>query len=210
MNVGQRIKELREQRQMTQEALGALCGTTKQTIFKYETGIVTNIPMDRVCKIAEALHVSPAYLMGWEESGSDLSSIPGARPIRSIRLPILGHVSCGEPKFASEEFEGYVDAEADITADFCLIAKGDSMINIGIEEGTVVFIRRQDSVENGQIAVVIYDDDATLKRVYYYPDQALLILRAENPRYKDITFVGPQLNAVRILGRAVMFQREIV
>ena len=165
--------------------------------------------LSKVTAIAKVLKVSPAYLMDWDES-SDLSSIPGARPIRSIRLPILGHVSCGEPKFASEEFEGYVDAEADITADFCLIAKGDSMINIGIEEGTVVFIRRQDSVENGQIAVVIYDDDATLKRVYYYPDQALLILRAENPRYKDITFVGPQLNAVRIIGRAVMFQREIV
>ena len=210
MDMGEKIKQLRIERGMTLEQLGDAVGVGKSTVRKWENGIIANMRRDKIAKIAEALHVSPAYLMGWEESGSDLSSITGARPIRSIRLPILGHVSCGEPKFASEEFEGYVDAEADITADFCLIAKGDSMINIGIEEGTVVFIRRQDSVENGQIAVVIYDDDATLKRVYYYPDQALLILRAENPRYKDITFVGPQLNAVRILGRAVMFQRKIV
>lgn len=68
MDKGSRIKASREAKNLTQEELGALCGTTKQTIFKYENNIVTNIPTDRLEKIAEVLEVTPAYLMGWEGS----------------------------------------------------------------------------------------------------------------------------------------------
>lgn len=68
MDKGSRIKASREAKNLTQEELGALCGTTKQTIFKYENNIMTNIPTDRLEKIAEVLEVTPAYLMGWEGS----------------------------------------------------------------------------------------------------------------------------------------------
>lgn len=64
-SIGYRIRCAREQAGITQEQLGKLCGTTKQTIFKYENGIVTNIPMDRIPIIAKALEVNPCYLMGW-------------------------------------------------------------------------------------------------------------------------------------------------
>lgn len=70
MTIGQRIKAQRELLGLTQEELGAACGTTKQTIFKYETGVITNIPMDRLCTIADKLKVSPAVLMGWEEDSA--------------------------------------------------------------------------------------------------------------------------------------------
>ena len=67
MTRGQKIKAAREARGMTQEELGASCGTTKQTIFKYENDIVTNIPMDRIEQIAFALDISPSFIMGWDE-----------------------------------------------------------------------------------------------------------------------------------------------
>lgn len=67
MSVGSRIKQAREKLKITQEELGERCGTTKQSIFKYENGVVTNIPFDRLERIAEVLEVSPAYLMGWDE-----------------------------------------------------------------------------------------------------------------------------------------------
>lgn len=67
MDKGSRIKAAREAKNLTQAALGALCGTTKQTIFKYENSIVTNIPTDRLEKLAEILDVTPAYLMGWSD-----------------------------------------------------------------------------------------------------------------------------------------------
>ena len=68
MTIGERIKIARENKGLTQEQLGVMCGTTKQTIFKYETGVVTNIPLDRLKRIAEVLSVTPAYLMGWSET----------------------------------------------------------------------------------------------------------------------------------------------
>lgn len=67
MSIGQRIKQTREQHDMTQETLAKLCGTTKQTIFKYENEIVTNIPYDRITLLSKALNVTPAYLFGWDK-----------------------------------------------------------------------------------------------------------------------------------------------
>lgn len=74
MTVGERIKVARESAQMTQEQLGALCGTTKQTIFKYESNIITNIPIDRLERIADVLDVPPASLMGWSNGSAPVSS----------------------------------------------------------------------------------------------------------------------------------------
>lgn len=70
MGVGERIRAARETKRMTLEELGAACGVNKQTIFKYERGIVTNIPLDKLEKIAEVLGTTPAWLMGWEESAA--------------------------------------------------------------------------------------------------------------------------------------------
>lgn len=85
MTIGQKIKAQREARHLTQEELGKACGTTKQTIFKYEMGLITNIPMDRLCKIAEVLDVTPSYLMGWDEPAST-SSTPGINLASASRL----------------------------------------------------------------------------------------------------------------------------
>ncbi len=67
MTIGERIKALREASNMSQDELGKRCGTTKQTIYKYETGTITNIPLNRLEKIAQALGVTAAYIMGWSE-----------------------------------------------------------------------------------------------------------------------------------------------
>ena len=95
-----------------------------------------------------------------------------------------------------------------MSADFCLEAKGDSMINARIFDGDIVFIKQQPDVENGEIAAVVMGDDATLKRVYKY--DGTIQLRAENPMYAPMTFTGEQLNNIRIIGKAVAFQSRIV
>lgn len=81
MSIGERIKNAREAKDMTQEQLGDLCHTTKQTIFKYETGIITNIPLPRIELIASALDVSAAYLMGWSECTTAPSISPAGQRI---------------------------------------------------------------------------------------------------------------------------------
>ena len=130
-------------------------------------------------------------------------------PITTKRVPFLGSIACGEPVFANEEHELYVEVGTNVHADFCLQAAGDSMIGARIHDGDIVFIRKQDMVDNGEIAAVIIEDEATLKRVNYYPDKNLLILHAENPSYKDLIYTDAELDQIVILGKAVAFQSDV-
>ena len=139
--------------------------------------------------------------MGWEERDA-------VSEYRS--LPILGRIACGEPIFASEERESYALAGGGVDADFCLMAKGDSMTGARIYDGDIVFIRRQDTVNDGEVAAVIIGDEATLKRVYYYPDEEKLVLSPENPKYAPLVYVGEELAVIKILGKAVAFQSKVV
>lgn len=213
MAIGEKIKYLREQAKISQTELAEKVNTTKQNIYKYEKGIITNIPSDRIELIANALNTTPAYLMGWEEdiydSEINLSRFSNIKPVKKIKLPMLGKIACGKPIFAEEEHEAFVEVDDSYGADFCLSAEGDSMINAGIDSGDTVLIREAPIVDNGQIAAVIIDDEATLKRVYYYKDKNKLVLQAENPRYEPLVFTNEELNTIRILGKAVAVIKKL-
>ena len=91
MNVGQRIALAREQRNMTLEEVARLCETTKQTIFKYENGIVTNIPYDKIVLLTKALNVSPSYIFGWnEDSPSEPQLTEGEKKMLELfrKIPV--------------------------------------------------------------------------------------------------------------------------
>ena len=208
--MGQKIYDLRTQKGLTLEELGNMVGVGKSTVRKWENGMIANMKRDKILKVAEALGTTPAYLMGWKES-ENVVSIENIFPIELKRFPMLGEIACGEPRYADEDRESYVLAGANIKADFCLRAKGDSMINARICDGDIVFIRKQDMVEDGEIAAVIVnnDNEATLKRLFYYRDQALLVLRPENPAYEEQRYSGEQLNEVHILGKAIAFQSDV-
>lgn len=168
-----------------------------------------------------ALNVNEAWLMGYDvpqnrditygnETVEELTAkYDNIKPIKLKRFPMLGEIACGEPVFADEDKEHYIMADMDINADFCLTAKGDSMINARIYEGDIVFIKEMPIVENGDIAAVIIDDEATLKRVYYYPDKGKLILSPENSAYEPLVYIGEELNHIRILGKAVYFMSAV-
>ena len=195
-----KFKELRKARGLTLEYIAAELGTSKQTIHRYENGVITNIPPEKIERLASLLGSTPAELMGWH--GDDASQ----RITQPKRLPMLGEIACGTPIYANEEHESYVIASPELNADFCLRAHGDSMIRARIYDGDVVFIRSQDTVENGEIAAVIIGDEATLKRIYYYPADQKLMLMPENPNYEPMMFIGEELDEIKILGKAVAFQ----
>lgn len=203
------LKELRKSRGLTLEELAEKVGTSRQTIHRYENGVISNIPYEKIESLAAALDTTPQSLMGWEERDI-FSTFNNITPIAKKRLPILGAISCGRPIYAEEEHESFATADEGLDADFCLIARGDSMTGARIYDGDLVFIRAQDSVDNGEIAAVIIDDEATLKRVYFYPEKAKLILTPENPRYEPLVFVNDELNSIKILGKAVAFQSRII
>ena len=124
------------------------------------------------------------------------------------RVPLLGTIACGEPILARENLEGEVVILEDIKADFALRCKGDSMIDARIMDGDIVYIRQQPIVENGEIAAVLIDDEATLKRVYL--SENTITLMACNAKYQPLVYTGSQLEEVRIIGKAVGFTSAVV
>ena len=203
-----KLKELRKAKKMTLEELAEKIGTSRQTIHRYETGKIANIPPEKVEALALALDTTPSALMGW---GEDLyERFDNILPISIKRVPILGDIACGEPIYAEEEHESFAAVNSSLDADFCLRAKGDSMVGARIYDGDIVFIRSQAMVDNGDIAAVIIDDEATLKRVYFYPDEQKLILSPENPRYAPLVYFGNQLESIKIMGKAVAFQSSVI
>lgn len=213
-DMAKRIKDLRTSQGMTLEQVAEKVGVGKSTVRKWETGLIANMRRDKIAALADALNTSPMYLMGWSDEinpapALDLSKFDNIYPVKLKKFPLLGEIACGKPIFANEDRESYILAGSDIHADFCLRAKGDSMINARILDGDIVFIRKQDMVDNGEIAAVAIGDDVTLKRVVYYPEQNLLILKAENSKYQDMIYAQDQLDQVYILGKAIAFQSDV-
>ena len=208
MKIGERIKQRREELGIGQTQLAAMIGSSKQNLYKYENSIITNIPADKVEAIAAALHTTPAYLMGWSDSPlpADPKLPDNIMPMPKMkRIPLIGTIACGHPTLAVEDASETVYLPENIDADFSLRCKGDSMINARIFDGDIVYIKSQPMVENGEIAAVIVEDEATLKKVYYTPGSDRITLRACNPMYSDLEYSGETLNHIKILGKAVAF-----
>ncbi len=208
MTIGERIKYLRESRDMTLEQLGSLVGVGKSTVRKWETGDIANMRRDKIERLANAFHVSPLYILGIDTEAPAFPNNIIPMPAMNT-VPLLGVIACGDPILAEENLDGEVSVPEHVTADFALRCKGDSMINARIHDGDIVYIRQQDSVDNGQIAAVLIGDEATLKRVNYNPASKTLILSPANDAYAPFVFVGDELDRVRILGRAVAFTSAI-
>lgn len=203
---GERLKELRISRRMSQEALANELGISKQAVSQYERGLRT--PKDYE-QIADFFNVDMDYLMGRSDKTTHLSidRYSNLARVETQRVPLLGEIACGKPIIANQTFDAYVEVGTQIKCDFCLRAKGDSMIDARIHDGDVVFIKEQPEVENGEIAAVEIDGEATLKRFYAYENK--IVLQAANPNYAPLIYVGNEIGEIHILGKAVAFQSDI-
>ncbi|WP_301965655.1 transcriptional repressor LexA [uncultured Ruminococcus sp.] len=206
MTIGERIKKLREEKNITVDKLAELIGKNRATIYRYESSEIEKLPTSVLEPLCKALGTTPAYLMGWTDS--NLSNIKNIEPIPTmVKVPLLGTIACGEPILAEENIEDYINMPEKAKGTFALRCKGDSMINARIFDGDIVFIREQPEVENGEIAAVLIDDEATLKRVYKTENS--IELRPENPTFKPLYYQKEEMNKVRILGKAVGFYSNI-
>ena len=184
----------------------------RSDISQYVSGKVEP-GQDKLTVLGLALGVDPVWLMGIDvpmipQQGKESLPHPEAIPVSRRSVPLLGSIACGEP--ADEDYSVSVALGYDVDCDFALRCKGDSMIEARIYDGDIVFIKKQDFVDDGTIAAVLIDDDATLKRVYKLSD-GRIELRAANERYRPI-FVGGQddTRTFRVLGKAVAFQSTIL
>lgn len=200
---GDKLKALRVSRDLTQEELAGILGTTKQVISRYENN-QRSPKIDVVLEYSERLGVPIDYL-----ADNSTPAMSGILPLPIMRsVPLLGTIACGEPILAAENIEGEVSMPEHVRADFALRCKGDSMINARIYDGDIVYIRQQPTVDDGQIAAVLIDDEATLKRVRLFPDH--IVLEPENPQFRPLSYWEADMERVKILGLAVAFTSSII
>ena len=199
--IGERIKQLREANSLTQEELAKRLETSKQTIYKYENQIITNIPSDKIEILAKIFKVSPVYLMGWDETNEE--SPPKKK---GVKIPVLGRVAAGVPIEMIEDILDYEEITEDMAKHgeyFALKIQGNSMTP-RIWNNDVVIVRQQDDAENGDIVIAaINGDDAVCKRLQKYNDGIALI--SLNPQYEPIYFKRDEIyeKPVRIIGKVV-------
>lgn len=200
------IKREREKAGISQTDFAKMIKVTKQTLYKYEQGIITNIPSNKIEEIANALGVSPSYIMGWEDTTEE-----PAPKRKGVAIPVLGHVAAGIP---IEMIEDIIDTE-EIPEDmakhgefFALKIKGDSMTP-SINNSDVVIVRQQEDAENGDIVIAtVNGSDAVCKRLKKYSEGISLI--SLNPAYEPLYFNTSEIQGtpVKIIGKVVELRRK--
>jgi len=206
---GDVLKQLRLESKLTQKEFAHIIGVSESTIGMYERN--QREPAFEVLEaIADYFNVDMDYLTGRSSVRRSVSYSPVDNVIPMPRMgsvPLIGTIACGEPILAVENIEAMVDKPEHIKADFALRCKGDSMINARIYDGDIVYIRQQPTVDDGQIAAVLIGDEATLKRVHFFPDH--VVLEPENPQFRPLVYWENDMNSVRILGLAVAFTSTV-
>lgn len=203
MEFGDILKQLRKERGLSQDELAALLGTTKQVLSRYETK--KRVPrLSVVSDYAQKLGIPLSMLSG--ESADPVPEITREGGVR--RVPILGGAACGEPIYSPSDGTEYATIEEDVVCDFALIAQGDSMTGDRIHSGDIVFVRKQDTVRDGEIAAIALDNELTLKRVRRLRGPggsvAFTQLLPSNPSYSPIDIGGEdETRCIKILGKAV-------
>lgn len=198
---------LRKREHLSQQDLANETGLKRSAISMYETG--QREPDFETLEIfADFFNVNMDTLLGKSGQNSATSALPSdAIPIdfsEYHRIPILGRISAGLPLYAEEHIEGYTITDLNGGAEyFALRVHGDSMNAAGINDGYLIIVRRQDEVEQGEIAVVMVGgDDATVKRFYSSETTVTLMPQSTNPEHKPQMY-DLSKTAIHILGKVV-------
>lgn len=196
-----RLSQLRQEKGLNMREAARQLGMPYTTYVNYEKG--TREPnSETLISLAKFYGTSIDYLLCKSDSPPGRDIPPGFEPMPKMKkVPLIGAIACGDPITAEQNIEKMVDVPENIRCDFSLTCHGDSMVDAGIHDKDVVYIRIQPEVENGEIAAVRIDGEATLKRVYYNPDT--LTLMPANPAYAPMVYTGSQLEEVHIEGKAV-------
>ena len=198
---------------MEQKKFASLVGVSPQKVSEWKSGKAKSYTK-RIPQIAEALNTTTEYLLTGNGpklkravSESDTALPMGAEHIdlgTFHRIPILGRISAGLPLYAEQHIEGYTLTDLNGAAEyFALRVSGDSMNAARIQDGDILIVRRQDAVENGQVAVVMVgDEDATVKRFYATGDTVTLMPQSTNPEHQPQIYDASKAK-IRVIGKVV-------
>lgn len=163
--ISRRLKIARTDRGLTLSEAGDKLNLSKATLSRYENGIVENMNLPTLQALAKLYNVNDMWLLG--KSNEKYPKVKDySQSVNSI--PLLGTIAAGTPILAEENITDYFNLDNSIKADFCLKVKGESMIDANIFSGDIAFIKKQDTLENGEIGAILIEDEATLKTFYLY------------------------------------------
>jgi len=193
MYLAKNLKYLRLKNGFSQDYLADKLGyKSYTTIQKWEMG--TSEPsLGILNKLSELYNVDMHTLYSIDLEGSNNSDNENTN-----RIPLLGTIAAGLPILAEENIEDYFYIDSSVKADFALRVKGDSMLGAGIFPDDIVFIRKQETLENGEIGAILIENEATLKK--FYRKNGTVILQAENDKYEPIVLTNGN---VKILGKLI-------
>lgn len=207
--LGERIEQRRKELGLTLDDIAQEIGVAKSTIQRYEKGTIGKIKLPVIESIARAISVDPSWLCGKTDDKTPKTKNlpPNAIPIDLSdyhRIPILGRISAGLPLYADEHIEGYTLTDLNSGGEyFGLRVQGDSMNALRINEGDIIIVRRQEEVEQGEVAVVLVDEeDATVKRFYSSDTTVTLMPQSTNPEHKPQIY-DLRRTTIRVLGKVV-------
>ena len=213
MDTAGRIFELLDAMGMEQKKFASLVGVSPQKVSEWKSGKAKSYTK-RIPQIAEALGTTTEYLLtgnGPKQkrsvSESDTALPKGAEHIdlgTFHRIPILGRISAGLPLYAEQHIEGYTLTDLNGGAEyFALRVSGDSMNAARIQDGDILIVRRQEEVENGEVAVVMVgDEDATVKRFYATGSTVTLMPQSTNPTHQPQIY-DTTTTPIRVIGKVV-------
>lgn len=213
--LNERIKERRTACNFTLLEIADKLGVKEATVQRYESGQIKNIRHETILELSNIFGCSPAYLMGWIDTPfeSQTASKSSANKSASmVRIPLSGQIAAGQPIWADENIEEWLTVDERNKVDFALRVKGDSMNAAGIYDGDIIYVRKQPTVNNGEIAVVLIDDghadssEATCKRFYQYGKTVVLRPESHSPEYKEREIVlGKGIN-VHVQGKVIFIK----
>ena len=204
MEIREILAKLKTENGLTTEMLSEKSGVPKGTLNKLLNGETRNPTGATLKKIADALSCPvELFYNGRTDAFPSLKNSGDFVAVHRRAIPMLGEIAAGMPILAEENTE-LILCEESLSCDCALKVRGDSMTGARIHDGDIVFIRLQDDVDDGDIAAVVLNDEATLKRVYHIKNGLQLL--SENPKYPPMIFTLDECDSIRILGKAVGFQ----
>ena len=198
--IGGRIREIRKEKDMTLEDVAKRIGVAKSTIQRYEAGLITSPKQPVLAAMAKAFNISEEWLCGMSNQKEE--QFQETNDDGMVPVPVLGEVSAGMGKCATDNITGYIFEEKESMTDDCeyvyLKVTGDSMYP-EFKEGDLVFVKCQSSVESGSYAVVMVDSElGMVKRVIY--GNNFVELQSVNPMYPPKRFENEDVLRVRVFG----------
>lgn len=204
------LKQRRKELGLTLLQIADSVGVTEATVQRWESGNIKSMRHEKIAKLAEVLKVSPAALMGWEDA-KPTKELPNSAILIDLpsmhRIPILGRIPAGLPLYAEQNIEEYTLTDLNGGAEyFALRVTGDSMNAARMQEGDLLIVRRQEEVENGEIAIVMVgDEDATVKRFYATDNTVTLMPQSTNPQHRPQIY-DLRKTRIRVLGKVIKIE----